>query len=113
MPVDVPEVKNPTPGMCHAEVAARWTSWPMYSQCARKAVVDGKWCRQHDPREVERRRTEARERDNKKWAEELKQISGRRFYDVLQQIASGHNDPRGLAQETLDEFHERAKPTDE
>lgn len=76
-------------------------------QCSKKRGhgPDGAYCTSHNP-EAAKRRDEERSR---KHAEETKRLryqwSGRQFYEVLKQIAEGHNDPRALARETLKKFH--------
>jgi hypothetical protein len=43
---------------------------------------------------------------NTKWNKERYGYHGRTFYNALKQIADGHSDARGLAQEIIAKFHE-------
>ena len=88
---------------CRAEVYNKWT-W-RFNQCARKAVIDGKWCHQHNPAAVAKRRRKQHEAFDAEWAKRQLELHGHHFFDALQKIADGHNDPRGLAQETIDKFN--------
>ena len=38
------------------EVVSHNTSWPSFGQCERRAKVDGKWCKVHDPEYVDAKR---------------------------------------------------------
>jgi hypothetical protein len=96
---------------CQAEV---WeTRWPRPYQCQRKAVVDGKWCKQHDPAAIEARKKAADARSDAEWQKRRIEIHGKCFYETLKQIAEGHNDPRALAQEMLDQFDGKPTPPKE
>lgn len=79
--------------------------WPSFHQCSRKATVDGAWCKVHSPeylaekRRIEREKYETQSKaSTRKW---FFQSKGESFYDALQQIANGHNDARGFAEDVL------------
>lgn len=78
------------------------------TQCQRRATVDGKWCRQHSPSTTAAREKERRARGDQKWAEERYRFHGKSFFRVLQEIAAGHNDPRALAKQTINDFEKGA-----
>ena len=71
-------------GQCQERVyhVDMWSS----SQCSRKAVVDGKWCRQHDPEAVKARREKAdkkaREQQALREREQEKRTRDRMFEPV-------------------------------
>ncbi len=68
---------------------------------------DGKlYCRQHDPNAVAKRLRASDERYRAERLAERPRLYGRQFMRALMRIASGHNDARGLATQTLDEFDE-------
>lgn len=73
-------------------------------QCNRKRGhgPDGLYCKQHDPAEVERRDAETKARWDAKWdhAQRPNRLIAA-YRKALEQIASGHNDPRALAAEAL------------
>lgn len=62
------------------------------------------YCKQHDPDAVKARRDAADEKWRLEQNAKRYQWHGREFYDALEQIANGHNDARGLAQEIIDKF---------
>lgn len=78
-----------------------------FHQCLRKRGFgpDGAYCKQHDPSAAQARREASRAR----YVEQTNKLrygwSGRTFYDALKQIAEGHNDARGLAQQVIADFH--------
>jgi hypothetical protein len=96
---------------CCEEVGDTSTRWPSYHQCSRKRGFgpDQAYCRQHDPAAVEERRKAAEERSNQDYNRWWLGVSSPRFRDALKQIAEGHNDPRGLAQEVLAAYEEKVK----
>ena len=81
------------------------------SQCSRKNGYgpEGAYCKQHDPAEVEHRRIVS----NYKYRLDNHNRTMRRLASVLpviKAIAEGHNDPRALCQEWLDERREILTP---
>jgi hypothetical protein len=80
--------------------------WPKYFQCSRPNGYgpDGAYCKQHDPEAVAKRRAAADARSKAAWRKRMLEAYGSTFYDALVKIAEGHNDARGLAQETLAKF---------
>lgn len=62
------------------------------------------YCKQHDPGAVQARRDAADEKYRVESNKRRYQWYGRAFYDALEQIANGHNDARGLAQQIIAEF---------
>ena len=82
-----------------------------YYPCSRlgRHEHDGKlYCKQHYPPDVEKRKAEQAAKSKKALAtyhEQLRRAEvAARFENVLRLIAEGHNDPRSLAQEILDEY---------
>ncbi len=75
-------------------------------QCNRKRGhgPDAAYCKQHDPAAIKARHEASMARYTAQMNKERYGWNGRKFYDVLVQIAEGHNDARGLAQEMIDEF---------
>ena len=96
---------------CCAVVYERESRWPRPYQCqkARGHGPDGAYCKQHDPAAKEARRAASNARYREKYNRERYQWYGREFFDVLKKIADGHNDARGLAQETIDKFNAGAR----
>ena len=80
-------------------------SWPSYSQCTRANGhgPHGAWCKQHNPEAVKAKR-EARDKAWKaKWAAERREGAFKaECQSAIRAIASGHNDPRELAQGIID-----------
>tara|TARA_R110000744_G_scaffold203992_1_gene322864 strand:- start:132 stop:500 length:369 start_codon:yes stop_codon:yes gene_type:complete len=90
-----------------AEAVSSGDGWLGSHQCSRKAKhgPHGAWCKQHDPEAVKAKR-EARD---VKWKAEWKASSANNKFKIdcqvaIRSIAAGHNDPRGLAQEIIDEL---------
>lgn len=78
-----------------------------FHQCNKKRGhgPDQAYCKIHDPDAVAARREKQRiayEEKSRKWRYEF---YGKSFYDVLVQIAEGHNDARGIAKEIVDKFN--------
>lgn len=97
---------------CAAEVSDP-TMFASYHQCTRKARYDpdenGKptTCKIHSEAAIAARRTK---QDAAYQADSLRhsyQLYGKSFFDALQEIADGHNDPRSLAAEKIKEFQDR------
>ncbi len=96
-----------TPRCQEDGVPDRGTNWPSYHQCQRAANAGSSGrCKQHSPKEVARRDKTREDKYNADWDRRKMELSGARFLGVLERIAKGHNDPRRLAQETIDEFNQ-------
>lgn len=100
---NVPTTRSGHP-RCQEVVQAYWTNWPSFHQCERRAKVDGRWCKQHDPEAVKAREAERTAKWNADMATRRVELAGQRFLNALRQIADGHNDPRTLARDTIKEF---------
>lgn len=93
------------PRRCCTQVHFYIGRWPHTKQCDRKGVVEegGKfYCKQHSPAEVKKREKASQEKwdaQSKQWILERR---GPAAHKVLQQIADGHNDARGLARAFLE-----------
>ena len=89
--------------------------WSHGHQCQRPRGFgpDKAYCKQHDPAAKAARRKKSDEAYALKFNKERYGWLGRQFFSVLQQIADGHNDARGLAKETIDEFLKGARTTPE
>jgi hypothetical protein len=77
-------------------------------QCSKKNGhgPDGAYCKTHDPEAVARREAESRYNYHKRYYDDT--VRGLRGADkVLKLIAEGHNDPRALAQEWLDNMGDK------
>lgn len=100
--------KRPDYKLCCEQVISYETNWPRLHQCQRKRGFgpEQAYCKQHDPEAVKARQAANDKRANESWNKRRYEFSGKRFFDVLQQIADGHNDARGLAQETIAKFKE-------
>ena len=100
-----PEGHAPDLARCCEEV---WSNerWPRATQCSRKRGhgPDGAYCKQHDPEAVKARQAASDAKYNAEFNKRRYELHGRKFFDVLKVIADGHNDPRTLARETIDEF---------
>jgi hypothetical protein len=83
-----------------------------FSQCSRKKVIerDGVgYCKQHDPEAEKARDAVRREREmaeartrERQWKRPLE------YRDALREIANGHNDPRTVAREALEQWGDLA-----
>ncbi|TMO31879.1 hypothetical protein CWC26_21705 [Pseudoalteromonas sp. S4488] len=62
---------------------------------------DGAYCKLHDPEAVALRQKVTRPREDARYRTMRLAWAGPRFFEVLKQIADGHNDPRALAAEAL------------
>lgn len=98
---------------CCAPVWSRDGGWSREAQCARNRGFgpDKAYCKQHDPAKVEQRRAEATRKANESWNKQRYDFHGRAFFTVLEQIAAGHNDARGLAQEDIAKFKAGERPS--
>lgn len=77
-----------------------------FTQCSRKPVEGGRYCRVHTPDAVAARAIAATARYEANRRAERKQAiawHGAKLVAALRSIAAGHNDPRTLAAEVLDE----------
>jgi hypothetical protein len=73
-------------------------------QCLRerKCGPDGLYCKQHDPIKIAERAAKKRAAWDAKWeADRMRLRAPEAYRQALESIAAGHNDPRGLAIETL------------
>jgi hypothetical protein len=104
-----PSGNRPLPDRCAHEVYDGMTR--IFSQCARKRGhgPEGAFCKQHDPDMVKARNQKSADDYREKRRREALRQSGT-YIAALRKIADGHNDPRALAAETLDQF-EREYPT--
>ncbi|TMN46124.1 hypothetical protein, partial [Pseudoalteromonas piscicida] len=59
------------------------------------------YCKLHDPEAVALRQKETRTREDARYRKMRLEWAGPRFFEVLKQIADGHNDPRALAAEAI------------
>jgi hypothetical protein len=105
-----PAGHKPNFALCCEEVSDNSTRWPRYHQCSKKRGhgPDGAYCKQHDPEVVKARRAASDARGQEAWNKRLIESYGKTFYDALVKIADGHNDARGLAQETVARFKDRS-----
>jgi len=90
---------------CQARVTYYIGNWPHGKQCDYRAKV-GEFCKIHDPKKIEQKAAERDAIAAEKWKHRRKEIHGSTFFKALEKIAEGHNDPRGLATEVLEKFHE-------
>lgn len=117
---------TPEPGRCRAGMHTSGRSLSSH-QCSRKAkvtrtvkyhgkVIEVEYCGLHDPVAVKAKREAREAKWQTQWnaeraeaAEKKRQTDLRNdALDALKQIASGHNDPRTLALETLAKHGEAA-----
>jgi len=79
--------------------------WPSYHQCSRKASIDGIWCKQHSPAEIERKKQAENIKNEEERQQRMKrdfiEWNGNTFYEALLKISEGHNDPINFAREVL------------
>ncbi len=64
------------------------------------------YCKTHNPDAVAAKRAERQAAYDAKWEARRYEWHGREFFNALDQIANGHNDARGLAQEIIAKFKE-------
>lgn len=90
--------------------------WPsqrgeMHHQCRKKRGhgPGEAYCKTHNPEAVKARKEAANEEYRVKTNKMRYSWNGRVFFNALQQIADGHNDARGLAQEVIAEFKKGEK----
>ena len=92
-------------GICHGRI---WNGFNRH-RCGNKAKVDGLWCKIHDPVAIEKKNQERKAKWDREWEAKQKQWAFesdlKKFrsicVDAIRNIAAGHNDARGLAQEIL------------
>lgn len=79
-------------------------------QCNRKRGYgpDGAYCKQHDPAAKAARDKASHDKYIADMNKRRYQWHGPKLFAVLQQIADGHNDARGLAKDTIEEFERGA-----
>jgi len=81
--------------------------WSGYKQCSktRGHGPNESYCKIHDPNRIEaKKKAKARQHDIE-YNQRLKLTFGPVFFRKLEEIAAGHNDPRGLANDTINEFN--------
>jgi len=90
---------------CESVTPSRMGGWTSH-QCGRKRGFgpDKAYCKQHDPEAVAARISASKAKWDAATAKKRYEWHGKKFFDVLKQIADGHNDARGLAQEIVFEF---------
>lgn len=88
---------------CKARISSAGT-WHRDPQCSRQAKKDG-YCIQHHPDTVAERDKKRRKADDIAWQKIKLKIYAKEFYEALVKISEGHNDPRGLATEIIDNFN--------
>jgi len=93
---------------CKAQVTRYMGNWPQSGQCSRRATV-GDYCKQHDPAVVEARKADSSAKYEKAWQHRRLEIRGPAFYEILTLIANGHNDPRRLALDAINEYKSGVK----
>lgn len=100
-----PNRRAPNYENCCAEVHHKIGFGRLY-QCERKRGYgpDAAYCKQHDPAAKAERAKVATANYRAKMNADRPRIFGPKFLYVLEQIAAGHNDPRALAQTTINEF---------
>lgn len=93
---------------CCEEVTYYIGGWPKHKQCTRKCGHGpmGAYCKQHDPVAVKERQEKANADYRAKANAERYKWYGPTFFKALEEIAAGHNDARGLAQEVIAKFKE-------
>lgn len=91
---------------CCEQIGVREGRWTRFQQCSKKRGhgPDGAYCKQHDPAAVKARQDQAMAKYKDQTNEHRYGWNGKKFYAVLEEIAAGHNDARGLAQKTIDDF---------
>ena len=92
---------------CCEQIYIRMGVGGQFSQCSRKRGhgPDEAYCKTHDPAAVAARAQASTEAYIAKSNGERYRWHGPTFYHALKQIAEGHNDARGLAQQVLADFH--------
>ena len=95
------------PGRCCVEVLAEHR----FHQCGNRRGhgPEGAYCRIHDPAARAARAAAADKKYNEEFNRRLALNMGRRFLEVLRQIADGHNDPRALAREAVEDYEGKLK----
>ena len=88
---------------CFETVHYYVSNWPHTKQCSRAAKV-GDYCKQHDPCTVAKRRAKADAKYEAAWQVRRKEIRGPKMFEALKEIADGHNNPRLLAWETIEDL---------
>ncbi|MCK4704696.1 MAG: hypothetical protein KAT90_04370 [Gammaproteobacteria bacterium] len=79
--------------------------WEGSRPCKSKAKLDG-YCLLHNPDRIKQREKDRFEKEKQSplFIGRKKRGWGPKFYNALVEIKNGHNDPRQLAKELLDEF---------
>lgn len=99
-----PQGRAPDLTRC-CETVHRQGDW-ISTQCNRKRGYgpDKAYCKQHDPEAVKARREASEAKYNAEFNKRRYEWYGKTFFVALEQIANGHNAPRTLAREMIDEF---------
>jgi hypothetical protein len=114
---------------CYQESYGNWSGNPdgrpaNHSLCCKSVYAKGKiishqcrkargfgpdraYCKQHDPLAIEARRKITAEKWDAKFADERPKLHAAEFLNALRDIAAGHNDAKGLAQQVLAEFDKK------
>lgn len=81
-------------------------------QCTRKRGhgPEKAYCKLHDPDVVKARRDKSEREYRIKNYANMKRAYGASFLETLRKIAEGHNDPRALASEAVNNFEAAFKP---
>jgi hypothetical protein len=108
-----PEGNKPDLERCCETLHGRFN--PGGYQCTRKRGhgPDGAYCKQHDPEAAKTRREKADAAYKVKHYAEMKKWFGPSFLEALRKIAAGHNDPRTLATEIVEDFDARYRPANQ
>jgi len=86
---------------CRSHV--RGERWGGHQCCKPGAVqVDGYWfCKIHDPEAARKRQEESSRKEREAYQKRMVSYAAPRLLRVLEEIASGHNDPRSLEAEAI------------
>jgi len=95
---------------CRASVMYYIGRWPKTKQCNFKPRDGTNYCRIHQPDKAKIREEKVRKAQDEKWEKQKRQWKygyyGLKLREALEQIRDGHNDPRALAREILEEIGE-------
>lgn len=99
-----PKGHKPDYTRCCEEVYGNQTR--MFSQCGRKRGYgpDKAYCKQHDPEAVKARQASQERKYYDEMNKKQSQWHGPKFLAVLRKIADGHNDPRSIAKDVIEEY---------
>lgn len=93
---------KPDPSRCCKSVSSSGRSH-LFTQCGRKRGYgpEAAYCKQHSPAAVAERRAKRDAEYEKDMIAFRRKVAGQSALNLLEQIADGHNDPRGAAQAFL------------